>query len=67
VDDPGVSRQHARFSVAAEGWTLTDLGSSNGTSLNGKDLEPQKAYPLKDGDLIQAGAVVMTFKEGAGP
>jgi hypothetical protein len=67
VDDPGVSRQHARFSVASEGWTLTDLGSSNGTSLNGKELEPNKAYPLKDGDLIQAGAIVLTFKEGAGP
>jgi hypothetical protein len=67
VDDPGVSRQHARFSVAPEGWILMDLGSSNGTSLNGKELEPKKAYPLKDGDLIQAGAVVLTFKEGAGP
>ncbi len=41
-----VSRRHARLVCTAEGCTLTDLGSSNGTYLEGKKLIPQTAYPL---------------------
>jgi hypothetical protein len=48
-----VSRQHARIELAAEGATLADAGSSNGTLLNGQLLDG--AAPLRVGDRIQMG------------
>src|SRR5512146_901784 len=54
VDDRGVSRVHARISRDAEGgWTLTDLGSTNGTFLNGVRV---RSAALHDGDEIRIGA-----------
>ncbi len=54
VDDRGVSRAHARISRGAEGgWTLTDLGSTNGTFLNGVRV---RSAALRDGDEIRIGA-----------
>src|SRR4051812_47950751 len=48
-----VSREHAEFSISPDGVTARDLGSRNGTQLNGKSLpEPT---PVKNGDLIQVG------------
>lgn len=48
-----VSRQHAEILIAADGVTLKDLGSRNGTHLNGRLLtEPSR---LKAGDLIKVG------------
>jgi pSer/pThr/pTyr-binding forkhead associated (FHA) protein len=46
-----VSRHHARLSQTVDGFRLEDLGSKNGTHLNGKPL--QGNVILKDGDLIQ--------------
>ncbi len=55
VDDRGVSRRHARISRGTDGaWTLTDLGSTNGTFLNGTRV---RAARLQDGDEIRVGAV----------
>lgn len=48
-----VSRQHARIELSSAGATLTDLGSSNGTLLNGRLLE--SPAPLRVGDRIQMG------------
>src|SRR5262249_31047748 len=48
-----VSRQHARIELRAEGATLADTGSSNGTLLNGRLLE--SPAPLRAGDCIQMG------------
>jgi pSer/pThr/pTyr-binding forkhead associated (FHA) protein len=48
-----VSRQHARIDLSAGGATLTDLGSSNGTLLNGGMLAG--SAPLRVGDRIQLG------------
>ncbi|MGH8791432.1 MAG: FHA domain-containing protein, partial [Stackebrandtia sp.] len=56
-EDPGVSHAHAMI-VAAEGWSLVDVGSSNGTYLNGSD-EPapiDTPVPLNVGDRICLGA-----------
>jgi pSer/pThr/pTyr-binding forkhead associated (FHA) protein len=48
-----VSRRHAVIEMRAEGATLADTGSSNGTLLNGKPIE--NAVPLRVGDRIQMG------------
>lgn len=51
----GVSRVHATIRVQTPEVTLTDLGSSNGTRLNGTKLVPHKAYGLKNGDRVALG------------
>lgn len=61
VDDAGVSRQHARISVTAEGAaTLEDLGSKNGTVLDGRRIEGPAA--LADGSMIVLGAMALKFR-----
>jgi len=60
VDEPHVSGQHARITVSAGRVTVEDLGSTNGTFLQGSRVtSPQ---PLADGDLIRFGATDVTFK-----
>lgn len=55
VDDRGASRRHARISRSASGrWTVTDLGSTNGTFVNGVRV---RSAELRDGDEIRLGAV----------
>ena len=58
IADRQVSRYHARLSSTAKGLLLEDLGSKNGTYLNGK-LVSDPAY-LQDGDII-AVALVQNF------
>jgi len=60
VDDPGVSRHHSRITVGADGATLEDLGSKNGTILN--DRRVTTAIALTDGDGIVLGATVLKFR-----
>ena len=56
--DRGVSGQHAVLRISASGVTVTDLGSTNGTSLNGSDalLGANVETPLAEGDRIHVGA-----------
>ena len=56
--DRGVSTQHAVIRIRGSGLTLTDLGSTNGTSLNASDslLANGEETPLADGDRIHVGA-----------
>ncbi|HEX9840751.1 MAG TPA: FHA domain-containing protein [Anaerolineales bacterium] len=54
VPSSAVSRRHARLMREGEGYMLEDLGSSNGTYLNGERLVEQR--PLKSGDQIRLGA-----------
>ncbi len=51
--DPKLSREHLVFERTAEGWTVRDLGSRNGTQVNGVRLT--KTIPLQPGDRITAG------------
>ncbi|KAK9812863.1 hypothetical protein WJX72_004858 [[Myrmecia] bisecta] len=56
IKDPSVSERHARISWNGEAWEVEDLGSSNGTLVNGSKLEGGgPAVTLKDGDVIQFG------------
>ena len=47
-----VSRQHALVAVAADGWTVRDLGSTNGTYVNGARLAQGETRPIANGDQI---------------
>jgi DNA-binding winged helix-turn-helix (wHTH) protein len=60
VDDVGVSRHHARITVDDEGAILEDLGSKNGTMLNGRAIEGPTV--LADGAAIVLGATALKFR-----
>ena len=50
--DVGVSRQHARFVERDDGYAVEDLGSANGTYVNGERVDERM---LEDGDVVQFG------------
>ncbi|WP_100446808.1 FHA domain-containing protein [Glycomyces xiaoerkulensis] len=59
VADPGVSAQHAKLFAKPDGsWTIMDVGSSNGTFLNGSDepLAPNVEIQIGDGLYLNIGA-----------
>lgn len=61
--DASVSRSHATFQIAPEGngaVTLQDLGSTNGTRVNGRSVN--EVVALDDGDLVRVGDVVLRFR-----
>jgi len=58
--EAGVSRKHARILVENATFFIEDLGSSNGTRVNGTTIAAKLA--LKDGDSISMGPVVFNFK-----
>lgn len=60
VDDPSVSRRHARIIVTEEGATLEDLGSKNGTRLG--DQRVETPVPLNDSVRIRVGDVTLTLR-----
>jgi adenylate cyclase len=67
LEDPKASRKHAEVRMIGTGrYRLSDLGSANGTWLNGRLL----AIPrdLQDGDVIEIGATILRFEneEGTG-
>ncbi|MEU0869764.1 FHA domain-containing protein [Nocardia brasiliensis] len=55
--DVGVSRAHATLHLDVDGLTVTDLGSTNGTSVNGSDdrIPPRVPVRLRSGDRIHLG------------
>lgn len=64
----GVSRKHASLKLADNQLNLWDLGSSNGTFLNGTRLNPHRPYPVRDGDEIRLGQMILRlfFQAGLG-
>lgn len=66
LDSPSVSKLHAYFRrdvAGGGGLTLTDVGSSNGTKLNGVALTKGAPKPVKDGDIILvAGTFRLLFQ-----
>jgi hypothetical protein len=55
----GVSRHHAVIRLNNKRLEVYDLGSSNGTLVNGVRLAPHQPYPLRDGDEITLGKMVL--------
>ena len=51
----GVSRLHAALKISRNRVSILDLGSSNGTRVNGQKIVPHVDYPLNHGDIIALG------------
>ena len=60
LEDPKASRHHARLIVEASVVEIEDLGSSNGTRLNGKEIQRRM---LRSGDVIQIGTSLIIYRE----
>lgn len=63
LNDGSVSREHSAISRLAEGYLLRDLGSSNGTFVNGQRIQE---VLLQDGDQVSIGDIEFTFEAGGG-
>jgi DNA-binding NtrC family response regulator len=61
---PSVSRYHLELRRAPRGWLAADLGSRNGTAINGRRLVGQE--PLRPGDLLEIGPVELVFDAESG-
>jgi DNA-binding CsgD family transcriptional regulator len=62
-DDDAVSRVHAKLERVGPVWTVTDLGSTNGTVVNGKLLAA--TYTLRHGDEVLLGRTRLLFRDRA--
>jgi sigma-B regulation protein RsbU (phosphoserine phosphatase) len=62
-DDSGLSRQHMAFTRSGEEWQAQDLGSKNGTLLNGQRLDAPTAF--RPGDRVSAGHLTIEFADVA--
>jgi predicted component of type VI protein secretion system len=60
-----VSREHAEFTITGDAVTVSDLGSRNGTLVNGKALTAE--YRLKDRDLVQVGPLTFAVSISDAP
>lgn len=62
INDPKASRKQFEILQTSKGWLIKDLGSSNGTTLNGAVLPANEALPLKSGDVISVQSVRILFE-----
>ncbi len=60
LDDPTVSREHAAFVLRGRQWWVVDLGSTNGTKVNGTTAAE---HPLEPGDRVELGEAAVEFVE----
>ena len=58
------SRRHAEVYPGDAGWRIRDLGSSNGTKLNGSIVQDE---PLQEGDSIEVGDFILAYTAGERP
>jgi predicted component of type VI protein secretion system len=59
LSDPNVSRRHAELRKGEEGWSIVDLGSTNGVKVNGRRVEHAV---LRPGDRVTIGVSDLTFE-----
>lgn len=64
IDSAEVSRHHARIEAREGVFTITDLGSTNGTAINGR---PVTSGQVSDGDVISFGTIAVEFLPYSGP
>ncbi|HEX5727340.1 MAG TPA: FHA domain-containing protein, partial [Longimicrobiaceae bacterium] len=66
IDDDSVSAAHARLEWDLGAWRITDLESTNGTSVEGVRLAPHVPTPLQYGATVRLGGVRLQLREAAG-
>jgi len=62
LDDVGISRRHAEIRPRPDGWTVEDLGSTNGVLVNGRSV--RGPHPLQPGDRVELGSTEIVFEVG---
>jgi hypothetical protein len=62
LDDVGISRHHAEIRPGRGGWTIADLGSTNGVIVNGQHARGAQA--LRAGDRVELGSTEIVFEVG---
>jgi FHA domain-containing protein len=62
LEDVGISRHHAEIRPRGSGWTIADLGSTNGVIVNGEDI--RGARSLHSGDRVELGSTEIIFEAG---
>ncbi len=65
ASDETLSRRHARFAVDDDGGHVVDLGSRNGTWVNGRRTPVDAPWPLSSGDRIQVGRTILLWLWGS--
>ena len=66
VNDPKASSHHAEIRPDGQGYSITDLGSTNGTFVNGQRLIPHMARQLNNGDAVRIGDAQYNYEGGGG-
>lgn len=61
IAEPSVSAEHAVVSWNGRGWEVQDLGSRNGTTVDGRDLDPGERAPLSRGAVVAFGSAAGAF------
>ena len=59
LTDPNASRQHAELHLDGDSYELVDLGSTNGSKVNGERVQRQL---LRDGDVLTFGTITLRFR-----
>ena len=67
VNDPKASSRHATIRQAGQSYSITDLGSTNGTFVNEQKLSPNTPYMLNAGDSIRIGDTTFTYEVAGAP
>jgi pSer/pThr/pTyr-binding forkhead associated (FHA) protein len=65
IPDASISRQHAQITRQESGWYAQDLGSRNGTAINGQRLSAPER--LEDGDMLIVGNIPLRFLASSAP
>ena len=62
IDDASVSSHHAQLNLRGNDYIFKDLGSTNGSRVNGQDVVPDEEHRLKDGDRIRVGQIEAVYE-----
>src|SRR5438094_4663517 len=62
LHQPSISRHHARLDVGAGGVSVVDLGSANGTMVNGAELDPRIPRALAPGEAVTIGPYSLVLR-----
>lgn len=60
--DAGVSRRHAIITPQGDSFVIEDLASANGTFVNSRRLQPQDPAPIRSGDELKFGTLILRFE-----